>query len=174
MVVIGTEESESSNMNYTISLADFNDLGNHRYSLTRGWLRLDQEANIAMAIGLNPSTANAAKDDPTIRRICSLLDANGYNMLYMVNLFSYITPYPEELQRVATCKYDEKQCKKIWAHFRDASRDVIFAWGNFDTVGRDQLAIKMFPSALCFGKNKNGSPKHPLYLKKDTKLVPFR
>lgn len=36
-----------------------------------------------------------------------------------------------------------------------------------------QEVIKMFPNALCLGKNKDGSPKHPLYLKADTEFIKF-
>ncbi len=55
-------------------------------------------------------------------------------------------------------------------------KDVIFAWGNFNVVkdtGRVYELSDMFPRAMALHINKNGSPKHPLYCKSDTKLIPF-
>lgn len=124
-----------------------------------------------MLIGLNPSTANEATNDPTIRRVISLARSNGYGGIYMTNLFPMITAYPSEL------KFDIQALTRN-DHWLDIvrfqwCRDVCFCWGNFSVHDRDKWADRLFDDALCFGKNKNGSPKHPLYLKADTKLIKY-
>ena len=53
-------------------------------------------------------------------------------------------------------------------------QDIIFSWGNFDVVketGRDKELSEMFPNAKALHINKNGSPKHPLYCKSDSKFI---
>ena len=50
---------------------------------------------------------------------------------------------------------------------------VVFAWGNFNVNGRDKEVIKMFPDAYALHINKNGSPKHPLYVKSDVLPIKF-
>lgn len=153
---------------YLHHFAQFDSTGKHRIMLYRYWA----DGPAATVIGLNPSTADEANDDPTIKSIVRILRYNGYGALYMLNLFTYVTPYPEELKRVAACQYDEKQCIKIWNSYHFG--DIVFAWGNFETFGRADLAIAAYEDkALCFGKNANGSPKHPLYLKSTTKLEKF-
>ena len=44
---------------------------------------------------------------------------------------------------------------------------------NFDVFGRDKEVAEMFPDAYCLGRNKNGSPKHPLYLSGSTQMEKF-
>lgn len=153
------------------SWATFNSLRNHRYILYRCW---NEDKHAAMVIGLNPSTADESQDDPTIGFIKRILDYNGYGALYMVNLFTYITQHLKELVHPSTCKYDLKQCKKIWIEASENVSAVIFAWGGFKVFGRDKEAIKLFPYAVCFDHLKNGSPRHAMYLKSTTKLKPFR
>jgi hypothetical protein len=46
--------------------AEFSPCGKYRYALWRIW---DFKKPLAMFIGLNPSTADASKDDPTIKRV---------------------------------------------------------------------------------------------------------
>jgi hypothetical protein len=147
--------------------ANFSDCGLFRFSLWRVWR---PDFPCLMLIGLNPSTANANTDDPTIRRIRMLAQNNGYGGFYMTNLFPFITPYPEQLA------ISDKYLVLNDAMLTEISRmcgAVVFCWGNFKTFGRDEAVKSMFPDALCFGKNANGSPKHPLYLKSNTQLKSF-
>lgn len=148
--------------------AKFSLCGGYRFSLWRIW-RLDIPS--VMLIGLNPSTANAKTDDPTIRRIRGLVKENGFGGFFMTNLFPFITPYPEEL--AIADKYLVENDETL-RHIRSLCHSVVFCWGNFNTRDRDKEVIGMFPDALCFGKNKSGSPKHPLYLKSSTQLKPFK
>ena len=69
---------------------------NYRYVLWRIW---DNSKPKVMFIGLNPSTANEEIDDPTIRRVKSLAKNWGYGGVYMLNLFTYVTAYPEQLKK---------------------------------------------------------------------------
>jgi hypothetical protein len=147
--------------------AIFSDDRKHRYLLKRIW-RVDLK--MAMVVGLNPSTASKNKNDPTIRRLIGpegLLGKSGYGGLYMVNLFTMVTPYPKQLimdQMPATAAL-------WWSTTAFQVQDVIFAWGAFKIpLSRDIMAKDLFPDALCWGRNQDGSPRHPLYLPGDSKL----
>lgn len=147
------------------SSAEFSECGKYRYALHRLW---DYSKPVAMCIGLNPSTANAEENDPTISNLMRILHKNGYGGLYMMNLFALISPNPDDLR---ACPDPVKDNDK-WIHtIRPLCDEVIFCWGNFKQAGyRSKIMVQMYHEALCFGKNKNGSPKHPLYLKNNVKL----
>lgn len=147
--------------------AKFNEDRTQRFVLGRIWDEFEKQA---LVIGLNPSTANESDNDPTIKSVIRILKHNGYGGLWMMNLFNFVTPYPEELKNKATL-YDLQLCMSlIDKYYR--GKDIIFAWGAFETHGRDKEMIKRFGAwAYCMGKNKDGSPKHPLYLKSNTELV---
>lgn len=103
----------------------FSECGKYRYFLSRIW---DIDKPYAMVIGLNPSTADAQNDDPTIRNLVKLLDDNGYGGLYMMNLFALISPNPEDLR---SCPDPVKE-NDVWLHtVSKAVRDIFFAWGSF-------------------------------------------
>lgn len=136
--------------------AKFSRCGEYRYALWREW---DNNLPRAMCIGLNPSTANADDDDPTIRRLISLLTAKGYGGFVMANLFALISSKPEDL-RVSRDPVAEND--KYLKNISYKCDDVIFCWGDFPTSKyRAKVIIPKYPDALCFGRTKNGSPKHP-------------
>jgi len=149
--------------------AKFSDCGKYRYTLCRIW---DKSKGIIMYIGLNPSTANSTTDDPTIRRLKIFTRDFDYGGFIILNLFALVTPYPEELW---ICENPIMDNDLYIEYYKDKVEKVIFCWGNFKlpVYGRDKAMIKLFPEAYCFGKNNNGSPKHPLYLKANTKLIKF-
>jgi hypothetical protein len=150
------------------SFATFSTDRKYRYVLSRIWNA--EKPRIAF-IGLNPSTANETDNDPTIRRVISFANQFGYGGLYMLNLFALVTPYPNELKQGDDPVGNNDE---YLDHYGPKAEKVVFAWGNFDVFGRDEQVIKMFPHAMCLGKNGNGSPKHPLYLKASTPLIPFK
>jgi len=144
--------------------AHFSACKKYRYKLWRIW---DDTKPKVMFIGLNPSTADESKNDPTIRRVISMAKNWGFGGVYMMNLYTYITPYPKDLQFAVG--YQDIERLKLVAK---KCEQVIFAWGNFKVFGRDEIVKNTFPNALALQINKNGSPKHPLYVKGD--IVPVK
>jgi len=148
--------------------AIFSDCRNHRFVLWRIW---DESLPKAMFIGLNPSTANEDKDDATIRRVIKFAKSWGYGGVYMLNLFTYVTAYPEELK---TCQNPLLMADEFLKMYAKDSEKIIFAWGSFyEAKERAIYVIKMFPSAYTLVRNKDGSPRHPLYVPGKTKLSLF-
>lgn len=152
--------------------AMFNEDRTHRICLWRIW---DESKPLVMFIGLNPSTANETKPDNTITRLAGkngFAHKFGFGGMYMMNLFSIVSSKPEVLLSGNSLVegYDD-ELKRIAAK----CDKVIFCWGGFsEAKKRQQQVIEMFPDAFCFGHNGDGTPKHPLYLKGDTKLIPFK
>lgn len=150
------------------SSATFSQCRKYRYVLSRVW---DASKPRIAFVGLNPSKANESTDDPTITRVINFANSFGYGGVYMLNLFAYVTRYPSELKQ---CKDPIKDNDEYLSNYSSMVDKVVFCWGNFDVFGRDVKVAAMFPNAYCLGLNSNGSPKHPLYLKSDTLLIPFR
>jgi hypothetical protein len=149
--------------------AFFSDCGKYRYQLYRIW---NESLPLAMCIGLNPSTANSDDDDPTITRLIGILKSNGYGGFHMMNLYGLISPHPED---ITAHPNPEGDTNKWIFNVRQLCQDVIFCWGNFKQAQyRGKKMAQKYPEALCFGKNKNGSPKHPLYLPKEVRIHHFK
>lgn len=153
-----------------VSGAIFSNCGKYRYALWRKW---DLDRAPVMFIGLNPSTANHVKDDPTIRRVCAISKNNGYGGVYMMNCFPYISTDPQLLYDCNMTSVNEEFLKA----FALKCGLVVFAWGNFDVVKRlgvDLIMSLWFPRAKALHINKNGSPKHPLYCRTESRFVDFK
>ncbi len=136
--------------------AEFSTCGTYRYKLWRVW---DEHLPKAMCIGLNPSTANDAKNDATINILISSLYKLGYGGFYMMNLFAFISSKPDDL---LSCEdpigENETKLKEVEA----LCNDVIICWGNFPQAkNRIKEVLPDYPTAKCFGWNANGTPWHP-------------
>lgn len=139
--------------------ADFSTDGKYRYRLWRIW---DGSLPLAMVIGLNPSTANADTDDQTIGNLTRMMKILNYGGFYMMNCWPFITSKPELLEIDVISEAFNHDALTSTACKCDT---IIFAWGNFKIISKnakDKELIEMFPNAMCFGRNKNGSPMHPL------------
>ncbi|KAA2218276.1 DUF1643 domain-containing protein [Maribacter flavus] len=140
----------------------------YRYALWRVW---DTEAPSVMFIGLNPSTANENENDPTIRKVIKYAKDWGFGGVIMCNLFTYVSAYPEDLIH---CKDSLEENIKVLNSAEWYCSHVVFAWGNFKIAEERAKKMKeLFPHAMCLVKNKNGSPRHPLYVKSKIKLIPY-
>lgn len=157
-----------------IKSAIFSPCGQYRYQLTRIW---DDSLPKAMCIGLNPSTANHEKDDPTINNLTAILRNNGYGGFYMMNLFALISSQPEDLRTTADPVGDND------LHLIQTSllvSDIIFCYGSFPMAEyRVRKIRQMFTDVKCFGKAKCGNPLHPMALWRrgiknlDVKIIKF-
>jgi len=141
----------------------------YRFALWRKW---DERKPLIAFFGLNPSTANEFGTDPTIRSVMRITRHNGCGGFVMLNCFPFVSTDPDMLRDFGNTKENDRVIKRLTAQ----CEHVVFAWGNFKVVrdlGRDHELMKLFPKALCLGINKNGSPKHPLFIKGSTKLIPY-
>lgn len=154
--------------------AVFSECRKYRYSLVRVW-NIKQPS--IMFIGLNPSTANETKNDPTIRRVIKLAFDFGYGSVYMMNLFPLVSPHPEALKEFYNTPFHDIELEKNNELLKKVAMkcdEIVFAWGNFPIAHKRALeVIEMFPGAKCLKKNKNGTPGHPLYMPSNTQLINF-
>lgn len=115
-----------------------------------------------MCIGLNPSTANSNKNDQTINYLTKMLSQLGYGGFYMMNLFAWISPKPQDL---LTCPDPLGENNGKLKEVEVICQEVIVCWGDFKQAqDRIREVLPNYPNAKCFGKNKNGTPFHPLAL----------
>ncbi len=147
--------------------------GQYRYLLTRVW---DERKPGVTFVMLNPSTADATEDDPTLRRCIHFASAFGYGRLNVVNLFAYRATDPRELFAAERDGVDivGPECSRYFTLLDD----VICAWGAQpgSVVERRVREVKGLLLAapcrvFCLGCTKDGHPRHPLYLSNNT---PFR
>lgn len=136
----------------------------YRYMLERIWGR---DHRLVTWVMLNPSTADAANDDQTIRKCRKFTQTWGYDGLRVVNLYAWRATDPRELWKAAyPVGPDNFYHIAMWAK---SAALVVCAWGK---TGPDELrsvevknqlkAIGCKPHYLRL--NKDGNPGHPLYL----------
>jgi hypothetical protein len=151
--------------------AEFSPCRTYRYQLSRVW---DSSLPRCNFIGLNPSTAGETIDDPTIRRCIGFAKAWGCGALAMTNLFAFRSTDPKGLlgAKDATGPDNDWWLEET----ADTSTIVIAAWGVHGVLNeRNRRVIELLADRLeCLGRTKDGHPKHPLYLKADSKREPFR
>lgn len=136
----------------------------YRYQLERSWSEQTSRNSTVVFIGLNPSTADLTKDDPTIRKCMTYAQAWQFKKLVMVNLFSWRTTNPNELMQAKnpvgrlTDKYLDEAVSR--------SALVVACWGEYGTfLGRsDDIRARYQRRLSCLSTNQSGEPTHPLYL----------
>ena len=149
-----------------IRRAEFSIDKKERYSLKREW---DKSKNKILYIMLNPSLADDKNDDPTIRRLVSFTKKYNYGGFLVGNIFTTITPNPKELDK--SKGMSDKNFEELIKLINKVDQ-IVYAWGS--SIEEPQLLKKLVLSPKCFGKNVNGTPKHPLYVPSQTKLINFR
>jgi hypothetical protein len=137
--------------------AEFSECRLYRYKLWRIW---DKSLPLVMCIGLNQSTANSEKTDPTITNLIKMLKLLGYGGFYMMNLFAWISSKPADL---LTCENPIGENDDKLKEVSELCSDVIVCWGNFKQANeRINQVLPNYPNAKCFGVTKSGKPFHPL------------
>ena len=175
--------------------AAFSDDGAYRYSLVRAWERdsgaAESTSGHLVVIGMNPSTADAARDDPTIRRCIDFARRWGHAELRVVNLFAYRSLTPAAL-RDAADPVGAGNDAAIAAAAAGAGR-VLCAWGSWSagaTLALRSLVEERVAAVLALldgagvaadrvcclarlAEHRGGHPQHPLYARASTAPIPF-
>lgn len=133
----------------------------YRYVLVREW---DKGKPAVMIIGLNPSTADETKDDPTIRRCIGFAKNWGYGKLIVTNAFGFRATHPKDL--LAFKKPVGKE-NDFWIKKMASGADkVVLAYGNHARhKNRHEQILKFIKNPHCIKVTKAGLPSHPLYLR---------
>jgi len=137
---------------------------------------------------LNPSTADEKKNDPTISRVCRLAENEGYGRLLVLNLLAVRATNPSDIWvhedplGVDNYRTWDKVLKEELIPERDS---ICVAWGRTPKDRRHLLhflpalveascRLKLWTEPLMtWVRNIDGSPRHPLYIRTQTKLQPY-
>jgi hypothetical protein len=151
--------------------AQFSDCREYRYVLWRTW---DEGNGHVMFVGLNPSTADETKDDPTIRRCIGFAKRWGFGGIYMLNIFALRSTDPAKLY--SDTEPIGPRNDEFLRMYADAAGKIVACWGNHGALnnrGLQVIDMLGMENLFCFKLTKNDNPGHPLYLSKDTEAVPL-
>lgn len=154
-----------------VSTAEVSPDGRYRYALQRTWAPGRPGMLWVLA---NPSSADAAADDPTLRRCVRFAHDHGCGGLAVVNLWAWRATRPDDLA-AAVDPVGPDNDGWIATSSRQVDGPVVLGWG----VQADQLRVASVLALLgdrakhCLGLTRDGHPRHPLYVRADTRLRPW-
>lgn len=153
--------------------AHFSPCERFRYTLFREW----SASPSCLFLMLNPSTADAEQDDPTIRRCIGYAKAWGFGGLTVANLFALRSTDPAALY-VAADPIGPDNDVTIDRLAREAGA-VICAWGTHGArLDRGKHVGRRLTDAgvrlECLGTTRDGNPRHPLYLPRTAERLEWR
>ena len=163
--------------------AIISDCGKYRYQLERALVPDDlcssvTDRPIVAGIMINPSTADANRDDQTIRKWIGFGRRLGASKIIIGNLFAYRATDPRDLLTCADPIGDGNDAF-LGKIMREADIHIV-AWGasaKFPPAHRDrwrvipELSNQIGATIRCFGVANDGHPRHPLMIPYDTPLV---
>lgn len=155
--------------------------GLYRYRLTRTLDTYRDQASVLFVM-LNPSTADATTDDPTIRRCVGFAHRDGFARLEVVNLHAYRATRPRDLHDAAAAGIDphgphnDRHLIDAASRHTGGPHRIVVAWGaQARPAAVDRFTNLLNPNVKlwCLGTTKTGQPRHPLMLRTDTPFEPW-
>jgi hypothetical protein len=145
--------------------------GTWRYVLRRDF---PEGRGILNFVMLNPSTADAVRNDPTVRRCIGYAQRWGYATLLVTNIFAFRATLPRVLAASSDPVGPENDDYLVRTA-RSAER-VVAAWGihgKLHNRSRHVLDLLRDVPLLHLGLTRDGQPRHPLYLRGDAECAPL-
>ena len=142
----------------------------YRYTLHRIW---SEKKPFVMFVGLNPSTADERKNDPTVTRCIRFAGDWGYGGMVMMNIFAYRSTDPRMLYKLENPVGEDND--RYIIEIAGEAGLIVTSWGNHGAhKGRGDEVLSMLMAmggssgkVRHLGLTGEGQPKHPLYLKAD-------
>lgn len=159
--------------------AEFSACGCYRRRLSRDWTEPGQVPHTVLFIGQNPSVADVEVSDPTCHRELHFARDWGFTRYLKGNVLDWRATAPRDVprDRDIACTPENLVALRDMADQADL---IVMAYGRlhkrFTPVTDLVLAAVAVAGkpVVCLGRNADGSPKHPLYLRKDTRPEPFK
>lgn len=147
--------------------------GRYRYTLVRD---LGNGVGTCNFVMLNPSTADAVKDDPTVRRCIGYAKLWGCDRLIVTNIFAYRATNPGRLYNLTEAEAVGPENDYWLQTSAESARYVVCGWGDHgrlhDRGARVRKMMKGLPM-WALKVNMSGEPVHPLYQPKLATLKPI-
>jgi len=158
--------------------ARFSDCGRYRQMLSRDWTPTDAVPRAVLFVGMNPSVAAAEVSDPTCHRELIFARDWGFTRYLKGNVLDWRATAPRDLPADPDLACSPANIPALTEMAQEAEL-IVMAYGKLHT--RFQPVVRAVLAAMsdtdkpikCLGLNKDGSAKHPLYLRKDTPLMDF-
>lgn len=115
---------------------------------------------------LNPSDADAERDDPTMLALDWFGKAWRYGGLWIVNEYAFRSPSPAAMRQAAdpVGYLNELHVDEAMMYAACTTGWALAAWGNHGTA--DGLLVRTAAARsvrfMCLGKTLSGAPKHPM------------
>ncbi|MFD8079156.1 DUF1643 domain-containing protein [Streptomyces sp. NPDC059718] len=157
----------------TADLAVQDSAGTYRYALTRSW----GSGPTALYVMLNPSTGTATDDDATLRNCRAIARRHGFGRMVILNLFALRSRDPRALH--SHPDPIGPAADNALTELVPLGNTVIAAWGQRHSELHDRAATvtrmlrKQGAAIQCLGTNRDGTPRHPLYLAAGTPLTSY-
>jgi hypothetical protein len=161
-----------------IRAAYFSDDGLHRYWLRRKW---DATRPAMASLSINPSVADATRDDQTIRKDVGFAKRWGFGCLWKLNLFTRVATESRDLLILPRDEWNGPEANETIRFVVRGVQRLVIAYGRFEhlrtEVDRRALELRCILRAevQCpvgtLGRNQDGSPRHPLMLPYSTRFV---
>lgn len=178
-------------MNEAPNICQFSECRTFRYTLLHSW-RLDgdkfvqiqlpvEQRRQIMWIGMNPSTADENRLDPTLRRVRAFSHGWGFNTFIMTNVFAFRATLPKNMRKAEDPIGPDND--RMLVEIAQQCDHVVACWGGLSNFPRSlrhraaSIRIMLRDAGRpvqCLGRNDDGSPKHPLYILGDTRLIPLQ
>ena len=153
--------------NYQLKGAHISDCKKYRYSLWRTW-DWQGPASCVMFVGLNPSKADAVRDDLTITKCVGFAKRWGYGGICMLNLFAFRATNP--LEMLAAKDPVGPRNEASFSYYRTRVGLIVAAWGGLDRKYREgvqwtvriEKTVELINKPIyCLGCTQEGQPRHP-------------
>lgn len=153
--------------------------GYYRFRLDRELGALGARGGAILWIMLNPSRADAERNDPTLRRCINFSTLWGFARLMVGNLYAMRATKPQALKRPPHGIDPVGPENDTYLLQMASEADLIMlAWGQrgpqkhrWDEV-TDMLWVYGRKTAVL-GWTKAGEPRHPLMMPKDAQRIPY-
>lgn len=140
-------------------------IGNFRYRLWRHW---DIKAPHVLFVMLNPSTADAQTDDPTIRKCIGFAKHWHFGGIEVANLYAYRATDPAKIRQIGPSAIGRSNHASILRAINRHPGLIVVAWGAIHPEHiehADQMTVLLRNSGRqlhCLGHTIRGFPWHPL------------